>query len=101
MGFIIKYSMDKRTFVVNRITTLEHNIRRNWPITKDRAEYQIWHQLNKMLDNCQKILSKMDRESVECRRLGKETTAYSDIYFELNEALDVLEQYTTVALLSI
>ena len=93
--------MDKRTFVVNRIIALEHNIRRNWPLIKGRKEHEIWHQLNKMLDNCQTILTKLDKESVECRRLGKETVAYSEIYFELNAALDLVEQYTTLALLSI
>ena len=93
--------MDKRTLVIDRITALEHNIRRIWPLPKDRKEYRSWIQLNKMVHNCQTILTKLDKESVECRRLGKETVAYLDIYTELNAALDLVEQYTTLALLSI
>ena len=93
--------MDKRTCVVNRINTLEHNIRLIWPLPDDRKEYRSWIQLNKMVYNCQTMLTKLDKESVECRRLGKETVAYLDIYAELNAALDLVEQYTTIALLSI
>jgi len=41
----------------------------------------------------------LDRESVECRRLGKETMKYSEHYAKLSDGLDFLDQMVMTAII--
>jgi hypothetical protein len=50
-----------------------------------------------MLHTLDVALNRLDQESVECRRLRKETSKYQSIKNECNELLDNLEKHLTFA----
>jgi len=55
--------------------------------------------LKKMITNIDSVMREISRESVECRRLKKETNRYRDLLVSTEILLDSLEQHITLALL--
>jgi hypothetical protein len=55
--------------------------------------------LKKMIANIDSAMREISRESVECRRLKKETSRYKDLIDSAVLLLDNLEQHITLALL--
>jgi hypothetical protein len=55
--------------------------------------------LQKMISNIDKVITEISRESVECRRLKKETTKYKDLLVEATKLLDNLEHQIIFAML--
>jgi hypothetical protein len=55
--------------------------------------------LKKMIVNIDSVMREISRESVECRRLKKETNRYRDLLVSTEILLDSLEQHITLALL--
>jgi hypothetical protein len=56
-------------------------------------------QLARMLRNCDKIRDKISQEDVICRRYGRDTPRVVDLKRELDEALNLVEQYLMIATL--
>jgi hypothetical protein len=52
-----------------------------------------------MISNIDKVITEISRESVECRRLKKETTKYKDLLVEATKLLDNLEHQIIFAML--
>lgn len=55
--------------------------------------------LVKMVRAIDRKLTEVDRESVECRRLHKETPRYRELQQQVRELLDNLEKHITFAAL--
>jgi len=55
--------------------------------------------LKKMIVNIDSVMREISRESVECRRLKKETNRYRDLLVSTDILLSSLEQHITLALL--
>ena len=55
--------------------------------------------LKKMIVNIDSVMREISRESVECRRLKKETNRYRDLLVSTDILLGSLEQHITLALL--
>lgn len=62
-------------------------------------DWDRWHELRKMGQNCSSMYNELDKTSVECRRLGRETIAFRETYQKLNKSLDLLEQFIMTAIL--
>lgn len=45
----------------------------------------------------ERVLTDLDRERVECRRLQKETNKYQELHAQIGELLDNLEKHLTLA----
>jgi hypothetical protein len=58
---------------------------------------QAQRQLLTMLHTLDVALNRLDQESVECRRLRKETAKYQALQNECNELLNNLEKHLTFA----
>jgi hypothetical protein len=55
--------------------------------------------LTKMVRAVDNKITEVDQESVECRRLHKETLRYRELRHEVSELLDNLEKHITFAAL--
>lgn len=55
--------------------------------------------LFKMYHNCKDIYTEMNKESVECRRLKRNTLRYQELEEKLNESIKEFEQWITYAAL--
>lgn len=55
--------------------------------------------LFKMYHNCKDIYTEMSRESVECRRLKRNTLRYTELEQKFNESITEFEQWITYAAL--
>lgn len=55
--------------------------------------------LYKMYQNCKKIYTELDQESVECRRMKRTTLRYTELEQKLNESITEFEQWITYAAL--
>jgi hypothetical protein len=55
--------------------------------------------LRKMIGHIDSVITEISKESVECRRLKKETNRYQQLNSDLSVLLDSLEQHITLALL--
>jgi hypothetical protein len=55
--------------------------------------------LQKMIKNIDSAVTEISKESVECRRLKKETPKYKDLLASTTVLLDNLEYHITLALL--
>ena len=55
--------------------------------------------LYKMYQNCKKIYIELDKETVECRRLKRNTLRYTELEQKLNESTQEFEQWITYAAL--
>lgn len=69
---------------------------RSWT---DPIDFQIWSDLRTMLNNCDRLYDELDRTSVECRRIGRETIAFNQAHQRLDESLTMLEQFVMTAIL--
>ena len=55
--------------------------------------------LQKMIRHIDSVITEISRESVECRRLKKETTRYKDLLVEATNLLDNLDHQIIFAML--
>lgn len=78
--------------ILDRVNHTESQI----SLIKNKVAYR---DLRKMLAGIDKIVTEMSRESVECRRMKKETSKFVELKQEANERLDVLDQHITFAAL--
>ena len=90
--------MDKKAHILQRILEVEHQLKNNVAINT-YSQFHRYNELQRMMANMRLMYEDMDRESVECRRLGKETARYSEHYVKLSDGLDLLEQFVMTAVL--
>ena len=90
--------MDKKAQILQRIHEVEHQLKNNVAIAT-YSQFHKYNQLQRMMANMRLMYEDLDRESVECLRLGKETTRYSEHYAKLSDGLDLLEQFVMTAII--
>jgi hypothetical protein len=90
--------MDKKAHILQRILDIEHQLKNNIVI-ESFPQFRRFNELQLMMINILLMYEDLDRESVECRRLGKETVKYSEHYTKLSDGLDLLEQFVMTAVL--
>jgi predicted nucleic acid-binding Zn-ribbon protein len=78
--------------ILDRINHAEKQI----SAIKDKVAYR---DLRKMLANVDKKVTALSQESVECRRLKRDTSKFIELTKEINQLLDSLEQHITFAAL--
>jgi len=59
----------------------------------------VYRDLRKMLAGVDKAITTLSQESVECRRLKKDTSKFIELKKEINQLFDNLEQHITFAAL--
>ena len=59
----------------------------------------VYRDLRKMLAGVDKAITALSQESVECRRLKRDTSKFIELKKEINQLLDNLEQHITFAAL--
>ena len=59
----------------------------------------VYRDLRKMLAGIDKVITALSQESVECRRLKKDTSKFIELKKEINQLFDNLEQHITFAAL--
>jgi hypothetical protein len=59
----------------------------------------VYRDLRKMLANVDRAITALSQESVECRRLKRDTSKYIELKKQVNGLLDNLEQHITFAAL--
>lgn len=62
---------------------------------------KIRQDLEKMHRNLEILLSELSQESVNCRRLHRDTPKYQELYIQIKDRMTQIEQYITLGLLSI
>ena len=90
--------MDKKAHILQRILDVEDQFKNNLPKSTP-AQWSKYNELYRMHWNIRLMYEDLDRESVECRRLGKETVKYSEHYTKLSESLELLEQFVMTAII--
>jgi predicted nucleic acid-binding Zn-ribbon protein len=78
--------------ILNRVNHAEKQI----SAVKNKVVYR---DLRKMLAGVDKAITALSQESVECRRLKKDTSKFIELKKEINQLLDNLEQHITFAAL--
>ena len=78
--------------ILNRVNLVEKQI----SAVKNKIAYR---DLRKMLDNVDKVITEISKESVECRRMKKDTFKYMELKEKANSLLNNLEQHVTFAAL--
>jgi predicted nucleic acid-binding Zn-ribbon protein len=78
--------------ILDRVNHAEKQI----SAVKSKVAYR---DLRKMLTNIDKTITVLSQESVECRRLKKDTSKFIELKKEINQLLDNLEQHITFAAL--
>jgi len=78
--------------ILDRVNQAEKRI----SAIKDKVAYR---DLKKMLAGVDNKVTAISQESVECRRLKKETSKFTELIKEANQLLDNLEQHITFAAL--
>ena len=76
--------------ILNRINLVEKQI----SAVKNKVAYR---DLRKMLDNVDKVITEISKESVECRRTKRDTLKYMELKEKAGSLLDNLEQHVTFA----
>ena len=76
--------------ILNRINLVEKQI----SAVKNKIAYR---DLRKMLDNVDKVITEISKESVECRRTKRDTLKYIELKEKAGSLLDNLEQHVTFA----
>jgi peptidoglycan hydrolase CwlO-like protein len=76
--------------ILDRINQAEKSI----STVKSKVAYK---DLRKMLAGVDKVVTQLSQESVECRRIKRDTSKYQDLIVEANQLLDNLEQHITFA----
>jgi predicted nucleic acid-binding Zn-ribbon protein len=59
----------------------------------------VYRDLRKMLANVDRAITALSQESVECRRLKRDTSKFIELKKQVNGLLDNLEQHITFAAL--
>jgi len=59
----------------------------------------VYRDLRKMLANVDRVITALSQESVECRRLKRDTSKFVELKKQVNQLLDNLEQHITFAAL--
>lgn len=90
--------MDKKAHILQRILDVEDQFKNNLPKSTP-AQWEKYNELYRMLWNIRQMYEDLDRESVECRRLGKETVKYLEHYAKLSDGLDFLDQMVMTAII--
>lgn len=54
-------------------------------------------ELKRMWQNCMRLEKAIEQETVECRRIGKDTARKQDLVEKLTESQNTLEQYLVFA----
>jgi predicted nucleic acid-binding Zn-ribbon protein len=78
--------------ILDRVNHAEKQI----SAVKSKVAYR---DLRKMLSNIDRVITVLSQESVECRRLKKDTSKFIELKNEVNQLLDNLEQHITFAAL--
>lgn len=78
--------------ILDRVNTVESQI----SLIKNKEAYR---DLRKMLASVDKVVTEISKESVECRRIKKNTIKYSELTEQVNMLLTNLEQHITFAAL--
>jgi predicted nucleic acid-binding Zn-ribbon protein len=78
--------------ILDRVNHAEKQI----SAVKSKVAYR---DLRKMLAGVDRVITALSQESVECRRLKRETSKFVDLKKEVNQLLDNLEQHITFAAL--
>lgn len=78
--------------ILDRVNHAEKQI----SAVKSKVAYR---DLRKMLAGIDKAITSLSQESVECRRLKKDTSKFIELKKEINQLLDNLEQHITFAAL--
>lgn len=78
--------------ILERVNDAEKQI----SAVKNKIAYR---DLRKMLANIDKTITILSQESVECRRLKKDTSKFIELKKQINQLLDNLEQHITFAAL--
>ncbi len=76
--------------ILNRVNLVEKQI----SAVKNKVAYR---DLRKMLDNVDKVITEISKESVECRRTKRDTLKYMELKEKAGSLLDNLEQHVTFA----
>lgn len=63
------------------------------------TNYQNSRDLYRLIRSCDNLNSDLSKERVECRRLKRETVKYREFLDHYEQAVTVLEEYVTYALL--
>jgi predicted nuclease with TOPRIM domain len=66
-------------------------------VVNQTTDAQARSQLYKLYNNCRKKFDELSKESVECRRMKKVTTKYTEIEQQLQECIHNFEQWTFFA----
>ena len=59
----------------------------------------VYRDLRNMLAGVDRVITSLSQESVECRRLKRETSKFIELKKQVNQLLDNLEQHITFAAL--
>ena len=78
--------------ILNRVNHAEKQI----SAVKNKVVYR---DLRKMLANVDRAITALSQESVECRRLKRDTSKFIELKKQINGLLDNLEQHITFAAL--
>ena len=78
--------------ILDRVNHSESQI----SLIKNKVAYR---DLRKMLAGIDRIVTEMSKESVECRRVRKDTSKFTELKQKAAEMLDVLDQHITFAAL--
>jgi hypothetical protein len=65
----------------------------------DTADMRARSTLFKFYKNCRDIYTEMDKEMVNCRRVGRVTLKYTELQAKYKEAITTFEQWTVMATL--
>jgi hypothetical protein len=76
--------------ILNRVNVVEKQI----SAVKNKVAYR---DLRKMLDGVDRVVTEISKESVECRRMKRDTLKYNELKEKANSLLDNLEQHVTFA----
>ena len=78
--------------ILDRVNHAEKQI----SAVKSKVAYR---DLRKMLASVDRVITALSQESVECRRLKRETSKFIELKKQVNQLLDNLEQHITFAAL--
>ena len=78
--------------ILTRVNASEAQI----SLIKNKVAYR---DLRKMLANVDRVVTELSKESVECRRMKKETNKFAELKAKAHALLDNLDQHITFAAL--
>ena len=81
---------------MHELQTRLNQLKQQIPQVKNR---QARRELTMMLQSANATITKADQESVECRRLQKQTIKYQELISEADQVLKFVEQHLVFAVL--